>query len=84
MKKPKLLWLADQPGWAYDNRAKTVSALLPDFEHEICMNPMADHAGAMVAMCHADLIICPDPRLIPFFPFSHKMVLHVNAIKIFG
>jgi hypothetical protein len=75
--------LADQPGWAYHNRANAISALLPDFEHHVILNPMACYTDALLSMAATDLIICPDPRLLPFFPFSDKTILHVNAIKIF-
>lgn len=82
--KPKIYWLADQPGWAYDNRARAVSALLPDYDHEIIMNPLARHKESLIKLATADIIVCPDPRLLPFLPFRDNVILHLNAIKIFG
>ena len=80
----KIAWIADQPGWAYDNRARNISALLPQYEHEIIMNPLANYSDAIVAMARADLIVCPDPRLLPYFPYRDNVLLHINAIKIFA
>ena len=31
----KIAWLCDCKGWAFENRAKAISKLLPDYEHEI-------------------------------------------------
>ena len=33
--KGKICWMCDTKGWAFENRAKAISSLLPDFEHEI-------------------------------------------------
>ena len=82
--KPNIAWIADQPGWAYHNRARGVSALLPQYEHEIIMNPMADVNKSLIRMAGADLVVCPDPRLLPFLPFRDNVILHINAVKIFG
>ena len=82
-KNPKVVWIADQPGWAYHNRALAISAALPGYEHEVVMNPMAEFNSALIRLAAADLIICPDPRLLPFLPWREKIIQHVNAVKIF-
>lgn len=82
--RKKIAWIADQPGWAYDNRAQRLSALLPHYEHEVVMNPLANHGESLIRMAGADIIVCPDPRLLPFIPYRKKVILHLNAIKIFG
>ncbi|GAG14217.1 unnamed protein product [marine sediment metagenome] len=33
--RPKVLWLADKPGWAYDSIVKQISAQITDCEHEV-------------------------------------------------
>jgi hypothetical protein len=78
-----IAWIADQPGWAYDNRAKRLSALLPEYDHVIVMNPMARHGESLVRLASADLIVCPDPRLLPVLPWRDNVLLHLNALKIF-
>lgn len=84
MKKPKIIWLADQPGWAYDNRATAISGLLSDFDHKIVLDPVRNYSKAIMAIASADLLICPDPRLMAYLPMGSKTILHLNAIKIFA
>jgi len=79
----KIVWIADVPGWAYDNRAATAIVLLPDYEHQIVFNPIKNLATAIPVCIAADLIVCPDPRLLPFLPLHEKTVLHLNAVKLF-
>ncbi len=33
--KGKICWLCDTKGWAFENRAKAISNLLPDYDHEV-------------------------------------------------
>jgi hypothetical protein len=33
--RPKILWLADKPGWAYDSIVKQIGAELPEYEHQV-------------------------------------------------
>ena len=33
--KPLVLWICDIEGWAYEQRVKSVSKLMVDFDHEI-------------------------------------------------
>lgn len=33
--RPKILWLADQPGWAYASIVKQIGEKLPDYEHQV-------------------------------------------------
>jgi hypothetical protein len=77
------VWIADVPGWAYDNRAKRLSAALPDFEHRIVFNPVRNLGECLKHFFEAKLIVCPDPRLLCLFPLHEKIILHLNAIKIF-
>ncbi len=83
MKKSKIVWFADVPGWAYDNRATAISAILTGYDHKIIMNPVKNYSDAVLAIAHADLIVCPDPRLMKYLPIGSMTILHVNAIKIF-
>ena len=32
----------------------------------------------------ADVIVCPDPRVLPYFGACSKVVLNINAVKIFA
>jgi hypothetical protein len=33
--KPRILWLADNPGWAYASIVRQVSSCLPGYDHEV-------------------------------------------------
>ena len=51
----KICWLIDTEGWAFENRAKAISRLLPDYEHEIIkMNSWE----SMHKLGKADIIVC--------------------------
>ena len=83
MTKPKVVWLADVPGWAYHNRAKRLIERLPAFDHVIVFNAAKFIGKALQATRDADVIVCPDPRLLRIFPWRGNVVQSVNAIKIF-
>jgi len=78
--KPIIAWLVDQPGWAYANRARNIARRLPRYEHRI----ICYSREGLGRLFGADLVVCPDPRLLPFFGASQAVVLNLNAPKIFG
>ncbi|HUV64901.1 MAG TPA: hypothetical protein VMW24_13465 [Sedimentisphaerales bacterium] len=78
--KPIIAWIVDQPGWAYDNRARAIAARLPQYDHRI----LCYSREGLGHLFGADLVVCPDPRLIPYFGASPRVVLHINAVKIFA
>ncbi len=81
--KPKICWIADVQGWAYHNRARAVSALMPAYSHRIVFDIVRRTAAALLAMSEADVIVCPDPRIMPWVVGREKVVLHLNAKKLF-
>ena len=85
---PIIAWLVDVPGWAYDIRAKRIERALPDFRHQRYFNiekSIQMKADPIPIINRADVIVCPDPRLLVLFPekMKRKIVLNLNAIKIF-
>lgn len=80
---PKILWIADVEGWAYDNRAKALSLALPGYEHAIVYDIVKRFDEALPHLSTADLIVCPDPRVLCFLPGRANVVQHLNALKIF-
>jgi len=90
MEKLIIAWIVDVPGWAYDNRAKRIERALPDYHHVRFFNIAATiafngKAFMMWIVDQADVIVCPDPRLLKFFTdeMRPKIVQNLNAIKIF-
>jgi len=81
--KPTICWLVDVPGWAYDKRARMMTAALPHYEHVRLFNIVANYATALPVMSKADIIVCPDPRILPYVPGRDNVVLNLNAPKIF-
>lgn len=82
----KVGWIVDVPGWAYANRAENISRALPkeNYEHRIVVNIVKNFSEALQQLHDVDIIVCPDPRIIRnFVPWPEKIVLNVNAIKIF-
>lgn len=80
----RILWLADQPGWAYFNRAKHVGGACEGYEHTVVLDLVRNFGQAIELLTEADIIVCPDPRLLPFLAaWYDKIVLNLNAIKIF-
>jgi hypothetical protein len=74
-----IAWITDVPGWAYDNRARGIAAQLPQYEHRfVCYS-----REGFLGIPGVDLIVCPDPRLFQFFGRSPKMILNLNAVKLF-
>jgi len=73
-------WIVDQPDWAYSHRAHAISACLPQYEHRlVCYSQVG-----LGPIAGADLVVCPDPRLFQFFGASQRVVLNLNAVKIFA
>lgn len=83
MAKPRICWIVDVPGWAYDKRARLLSAALPGYEHTMAVNIVRDFAANVPAMMKADIIVCPDPRILPIVPSHDRVVLNLNAPKVF-
>lgn len=86
MPSRSILWLVDVPGWAYDRRAKMLSVHLPGYQHRILYNIVAALRGvsaavAAAALADADIIVCPDPRILPLL--EGCVVLSLNAVKVF-
>jgi hypothetical protein len=79
----KICWIADVPGWAYDNRAQAIAKALPNYQHVVVLNVIANFSDCLPVMTEADIIVCPDPRIMGFVPGRNKVVLHLNAWKIF-
>jgi len=77
---PIIAWITDQPGWAYENRAVAIAGRLPQYEHRfVCYS-----REGFLPLLGADVIVCPDPRLFQFFRRSKKVILNLNAIKLFA
>lgn len=81
--KKQVLWIADVPGWAYDNRAKQIASRLSSYSHTIIYDIIKNWDSVMPLVAAADIVVCPDPRLLKMLPFTNRVLQHVNAIKIF-
>lgn len=67
----KICWLVDVAGWAFENRAKTISKLLPDYEHEICvLGP-----NSSLNFDDFDIVICDFLPWMKFIGGQKKKVL---------
>jgi hypothetical protein len=75
-----IAWITDVPGWAYDNRARTLARHLPAYQHRFVCYPSEGFAD----LRDASVIVCPDPRVLPCFCWRANVVQHVNAMKIFA
>ncbi len=69
----KICWLCDCKGWAFENRAKALSKLLPGYEHDIVILRKAE----MLALDEYDIIVCD---FLPWLDFicpgiSRKKIL---------
>ncbi len=76
----RIVWITDQPDWAYNVRAEAISRLLPQYEHRI----VCYSREGFRRIEGADIVVCPDPRLLPFIGATPKVALNVNAVKIFA
>ena len=88
MVNPIIAWLVDVPGWAYDIRSRRIERALPDYRHQRYFNiekAIMMKADPISILNQADVIVCPDPRLLVLFPekMKRKIVQNLNAIKIF-
>jgi hypothetical protein len=75
-----ICWIYDTPGWAYSVRAEAIAKALPQYHHRFVCYPRE----GFLPLLGADLVVCPDPRILPCFGASAKVVLHINAVKIFA
>ena len=79
----KILWIVDVAGWAYHNRAVAIAKELPGYEHVFLIYPV--DGFDLFALMDADLIVCPDPRVLVYYPnvYTGPTVLIANAPKLF-
>ncbi len=68
----KICWLVDVKGWAFENRAKAISRLLPNYEHDVVMLKKDN----IVALDDYDIIICD------FLPWLEFICPGVDRKKI--
>lgn len=52
---------------------------MPGYEHEIVCYP----AQGFAPLIEADIVVCPDPRILRCLPVGPVIVQHLNAIKLF-
>lgn len=61
--KPTILWLADGPGWAYDQIFQHQSRALPQYEHDVFYmmsgkNQTVDWVDMGIMLERADIVVC--------------------------
>lgn len=61
--KPTILWLADGPGWAYDQIFQHQSRALPAYDHEVFYmmsrkNEPLDWVNMGFVLERADIVVC--------------------------
>jgi hypothetical protein len=78
-----ICWIVDVSGWAYDNRARAIAKALPGYQHIIVVNIVRNLVDCAADLLNADIIVCPDPRILGFVPGRKNVILHLNAEKIF-
>ena len=85
-RKPIILWLADQEGWAYDSIVKQVSKLLPDYIHTVWYM-MADNEQDLYKLDHlvdvADMVVSMYLRYQEVVPCREKVVIMLTGLRPF-
>ena len=78
----KILWIVDVLGWAYHNRATALAKEMPQYTHEFLVYS-TDGFGCF--NMDADLIVCPDPRILKYYNYFYigPTALIANAPKLF-
>jgi len=71
----KVLWVADTPGWAYDNRAKRVSKLLTNYEHKIVYTSSYTIVQIWDEIDKADIVMSMSLACIPYWKGNKKKML---------
>ncbi len=67
-KQPKVLWLYDTPGWAWDNRSRKLSDLLPNYEH-VRVPLTRINMNDFESLCRGfELIVLMHPHLLKQVP----------------
>lgn len=61
--KPTILWLADGPGWAYDQIFQHQSQALTAYQHDVFYmmgsnNESLDWVGMGIMLERADIVVC--------------------------
>lgn len=82
-RKLKILWIADQLGWAYDSIYRQNSKLMPEFEHRLIFwNNKIEVATLSI---EADVIVAMYIRYLELIPpFCHrKVVLMLTGLRPF-
>ena len=74
----RICWLVDVKGWTFENRAKTISQMLPDYEHEICVL----ESNCSLNFDDFDIVICD---FLPWMKFiggqKDKIVLGLRSFR---
>ena len=86
-RKPVILWLADQEGWAYDSIYKQVSKLLPEYEHRVfyylqnipCVG--GDELTSIAAQ--SDIIVSMYLRYADIIPCKEKVMTMLTGLRPF-
>lgn len=68
----RVLWLCDEPGWAFDNACQTIARRLPQHEHRFVYYKRPYYVDSS----WPDVVVINHPEVIKWFPnLAHKMVL---------
>ncbi len=73
--RPTILWIADQPQWAYDAIIMGVAPLLPQYAHTIfyaCTTLDPNHERLNLMARGADVIVSMYLRYVEFLRPEHK------------
>jgi hypothetical protein len=70
--KPTVLWIADQPGWAYDSIFQQNSKLLPEYEHKVVYYMELPRETRDLAV--ANMALFADVIVAMYFRYVEKII----------
>lgn len=85
--KPRVLWLADGPAWAYATIVKGVARKTPRYRHSVVfMAGGFDSTAAFLGQCaSAEIIVCMYAPYVTLVPREHqeRVVLMLTGFRPF-
>jgi len=77
----KVLWISDEPGWAYDVNAKALATQMPQYEHHFIYTVSTNREQADLITPKMDIIVAMNPLSFYMYSDFHKVISVLDSMR---